>query len=438
MEVDVLVVGGGGREHELARQMDASPLVRKVYVAPGNAGTAQLKKGENVALSATDVIGIVDYAKSHEVSLVVIGPEAPLVIGLADALRGANIAVFGPSRQAAQLEASKVFASDFMERHDIPQPNCQTVHTLEEALAAIKDRNPRSYVLKADGLAGGKGVVLPESEAEAEQTIRDMCSGEGYDGAGKDGIVIQERLHGPEVSAFAVTDGTQVVLLPFSQDHKRLNDNDKGPNTGGVGAYSPLPESIVSIEQAAKIRDIAERSIAGMSADGMPYQGVLFIGLMLAEERGGDPVVIEYNVRFGDPETEVLLPVLSESGCDVADMIMAVANNTIASVRVPAEYTRTALTVCLCAAGYPGDVRKGDIIEGLDKTYDGAIIHQAGTKKENDEVVTAGGRVLYVTGFGATADEAAANAYAAIGEQGVHFDGMHYRRDIGYQVRTIK
>jgi phosphoribosylamine--glycine ligase len=434
-ELDVLVVGNGGREYELTRQLSLSPATSHVYTANGNAGTATLDKAQNVPLTPTDIEGILQFVAEKNIGLVVIGPEAPLITGLSDALRAKGVAVFGPSKQAAQLEASKAFAADFMQRQGIAQPELFSAHNLEDALSYIKDRPAESYVLKADGLAGGKGVVLPQSSDEAKIVLQEMFDGEGFDGAGKDTVVIQERLHGPEVSAFAVSDGTNFVLLPFAQDHKRLRDDDKGPNTGGMGAYAPVPDSIVSEAQAAKIRDIAKKSIDGMAAENMPYQGVLYIGLMLAEERGSDPVVIEYNVRFGDPETEILLPVLSESGFDVADMLLQAANGDVSNIQLPATFTKAALTVCLAAPGYPENPIKGSEILGLDKDYDGAIVHHAGTKLEDGKVLTAGGRVLYVTGFGDTISEAASHAYAAIGDQGVHFADMQYRRDIGHQAR---
>jgi phosphoribosylamine--glycine ligase len=346
------------------------------------------------------------------------------------------VAVFGPSKQASQIEGSKKFAADFMQRHDIPQPESHTVHSLEEALAITKDKEPRSYVLKAAGLAAGKGVVLPETLDEAQAVLQAMLSGEGFDGAGKEAVVIQERLHGPEVSAFAISDGTTIVMLPFAQDHKRLQDGDKGINTGGMGAYAPVPATIISDKQAEKIHDIARRSIEGMAADGASYQGVMFLGLMLAEERSGDPVVIEYNVRFGDPEAEVVLSILSESGFDVADMLHKAALGDISSVNLPVKYTKAALSVCLAAGGYPVNPRKDDEIRGLDTSYPGVFVHHAGTKQDGDTVFTTGGRVLYVTGFGSSIDQAAANAYAAIGPQGIHFDGMQYRTDIGHQARA--
>jgi phosphoribosylamine---glycine ligase len=433
--IDVLVVGSGGREYELARQMAGSKVVNKLYVAPGNAGTALLIKTENTPLAADDVNGIILFVSEHKIAAVIIGPDAAIAAGLGNALRAVNVPVFGPTQEAGKLESSKAFAADFMQRHDIPQPAHWTAHTEQEALDIIKDKAPASYVLKADGLAAGKGVALPQTSDEAITAIADMFSGQGYGGAGKSGVVIQERLHGPEVSAFAVSDGKNIVMLPFSQDHKRLNTNDTGPITGGVGAYSPLPETIVSTAQAQKIKDIAQRTIQCMAEEGTPYQGVLYLGLMLSEERGGDPVIIEYNARFGDPETQVILPVLNEAGVDVADLLLRAARGDVSGASVPDYTARAALTVCLSAAGYPENPTKGNEIHGLGNAYDGVIMQHAGTKQDNGKIVTAGGRVLYVTGIGDTIDEAAAKAYAAIGNDAIHFDGMQYRSDIGHQAR---
>jgi phosphoribosylamine--glycine ligase len=431
----VLVVGSGGREYELARQLSWAADIERVYVLPGNAGTALLTSTENIDLSPTDVPAIVSFVREHAITTVLIGPEAPLIAGLSDALRAEGVYVFGASRAAAMLEASKAFAADFMKRQGIPQPQYWIARSLDQALDVIRDRDPATYVLKADGLAAGKGVVLPRTMQEAKEALTRMFSGEGFDAAGKDGVVIQERLHGPEVSAFAVSDGVNFILLPFAQDHKRLFDNDEGPNTGGMGAYTPLPSNLVSQDQAARIHSIAAQSIAGMASEDTPYQGVLYIGLMLAEERNNTPVVIEYNARFGDPEAEVLLPALSESDIDVAHLLLQTAQGNLPSVSP--SLSGSVLTVCLAASGYPDSPRKGDTIHGLEKSYENVIIHHAGTKKTDDgSVVTNGGRVLYITGIGANPDEAAAHAYAAIGKNAINFEGMQYRHDIGYQVRT--
>jgi phosphoribosylamine--glycine ligase len=436
-DLNIVVVGSGGREYELARQMAAADKVRVVYVMPGNAGTAALSKGKNIDISPTDIDGIVAFVRKNNIEAVIIGPDSALAAGLADAVRAAGCLAFGPSRKAAQLEASKAFATDFMQRHQIPQPQYWTARSQQEALDIIKDKTPDSYVLKADGLASGKGVVLPQTGDEAETTISNMFSGDGFEGAGKSGVVIQERLHGPEVSAFAVSDGSNIIMLPFAQDHKRLKNGDEGPNTGGMGAYAPVPDSIVSPGVAEKIHAIAVRTIEGMAAEGTPYQGVLYLGLMLAKERNGDPVVIEYNSRFGDPETQVVLPLLSEAGFDVADMLWQAARGDISGLHLPASLQKTALTVCLAAEDYPVNPRKGDVILGLDSSYDNAIVQLAGVKQQGDKFVTAGGRVLYITGLGATADLAAQAAYGAIGPTGIHFDGMQFRTDIGFRPETL-
>jgi phosphoribosylamine---glycine ligase len=434
--MDALVIGGGGREYELGRQLALSSKINKVYFAPGNGGTAAMEKGENVAIAPSDAQGLVVFARDKKIGLAVLGMDVAVAQGVGDALRSAGILVFGPSREAGQLEWSKAFAAQFMNFHNIPQPVSQVVRSLPEGLDAIKGRPPQNYVLKADGLAMGKGVILPSTEAEAKEALTHMFDGTQFDGAGAHGVVIQERLHGQELSAFVVTDGKEFALLPLTQDYKRIRDNDEGPNTGGMGSYAPVPATIVNDQQRAKIHTIAEQTITSMAAEGTPYQGVLYMGLMLAEERGGEPVVIEYNARFGDPEAEILLPCLSESGVDVADMLLHAAQGNLSNVHVPDTLTTAALTVALASAGYPENPRKGDEIFGLGKKYDGVIVQHAGTKQEGDKWLTAGGRVVYITGLGKTVDEAAAKAYAAIGEQGVYFEGMQYRKDIGHQARS--
>lgn len=422
-----LIIGNGGREHAFARTLGNDVTI---FVAPGNAGTALMPNVTNVTTSDP-----VTFAVEHNIDLTIIGPEAPLVAGLADDFRAANLNVVGPNQIAAQLESSKNFACEFMERHGIAYPKSIKIHTLEE-LADITD-DATTIVIKADGLAGGKGVILPESNAVAEATLDAMFAG-AYDNAGKDGVVIQERLSGPEVSVFALTDGTDFVLLPFAQDHKRLKDGDRGPNTGGMGAYAPVPESIVSIEQADKIRDITKKTIDGMRAEDNMYKGILYIGVMLAEQRGGDPVVIEYNARFGDPEAEVVLTILAEEGVDVYELLKSTDNKLKGSLLDKLSVSKSALTICLAAGGYPEAPRKGDEIMGLDGEFpEGVFIHHAATALVNSEIVTSGGRVLYVTSVATTIDEAARSAYKVIGENGVHFEGMQYRTDIGKQARTM-
>ncbi|HEV2403159.1 MAG TPA: phosphoribosylamine--glycine ligase [Candidatus Saccharimonadales bacterium] len=434
---DVLVIGSGGREYELARQMQTSQLVRHVFVAPGNGGTNLLHKTSNIDLSPTDAVGIVSFAREKHIGTVIIGPDAAVAAGVGNALREAGIPAFGPTREAGRLESSKAFAAEFMRCHAIPQPESQVAHSLREAQRIIRDRSPDSYVIKADGLAAGKGVILPTDQRQADQTLRDMFTEGKYGGAGKSGVVIQERLHGPELSAFAVTDGSNFVLLPLSQDHKRLFDHDQGPNTGGMGAYAPIPKSLITFRQRSMIRDIVERTIHGMAEEGTPYQGVLYIGLMLPEEQHGNPVVIEYNARFGDPEAQVVLSCLSQSGFDVAQLLLDAANDRLpATETIPSEPKTTALTVCLAAAGYPDNPRGGDVLVGLGTSYPNVVVQHAATEQKGKELVTSGGRVLYVTGFGKTVHEAATQAYSAIGQQGIHFAGMHYRQDIGHQACT--
>lgn len=426
-EKTALVIGSGGREHALVKSLGENV---KVFVAPGNAGTGLMSNVTNVTTDDP-----VTFAKENNVDFTIIGPDSFIAAGLADKFRAAGLSVFGASQAAGRLESSKSFASVFMERHGIPQPKSTTVHSASELSA---DTDPLLIVLKADGLALGKGVVLPETAEEAQTILKEMLEGIGYEGAGKEGVVIQERLSGPEVSAFAVTDGTDFVMLPFSQDHKRLKTGDIGPNTGGMGAYSPLPESIVSPDQAAKIHEIAKKTIDGMKADGVPYQSVLYIGLMLAEQRGGDPVVIEYNARFGDPETQVMLTLLEDAGVDVYELLKSTDSTLKAGLLDGITFNKTAITVCEAASGYPESPRKGDQILGLDTTLPaGTFVHHAGTKLEDEKVITNGGRVLYVTSIADTIDQAATNAYSVISENGVHFDGMQYRTDIGKQARTM-
>ena len=436
---EVLVLGNGGREHALTLEMSKSPDVERVYWGPGNPGVDTIEKAESVRFGAGNTSDVLEFAEGKNGQLtVVIGPEAPLVGGLADTLRQEGIPVFGPNADAAQLEGSKGFASEFMKRHNIPQPGSVTVQNTEEALRELEGRLPETIVLKADGLAGGKGVVLPSTEQEVISTLALMFNGESFDNAGENGVVIQERLNGPEVSVFVISDGENYSIIPFfAQDHKRLGDGDQGPNTGGMGAYTPVPAAMINDRQLKKIQDIAKATIEGMASEGTPYQGVLYMGLMLADQHNGDPVVIEYNARFGDPETQVILTSLTDSGVDVHNMIHETAAGHVPDLGPPQFLGRAALTVCLAAKGYPEHPEKDAVIHGLEKTYPNVIIHHGGTKQLGEDIVVSGGRVLYVTGKGESVDEAAEAAYAAIGKDGIHFDGMQYRTDIGHQARTF-
>lgn len=431
MSESVLVVGSGGREHAFGAAVAGDG--RELYFTPGNAGTKAI--GTNISGAHNPLEVARDLGKP--LGLTIIGPEAPLMGGLADRFRHEGLPVCGPDRAAAELEGSKVFAHQFMTEYGIPQPRSQTVWDTAE-LAEYERHMPEAseIVIKADGLAGGKGVVLPETNEQACKVMHDMLTGQLFGGAGMDGVLVQERLHGPEFSLFVATDGERFVTLPASQDHKRLQDGDRGPNTGGMGAYAPVPSSILNPNQAAKAERIAEKTIVGMQREGSPYRGILYIGCMLAEEYDGDPVVIEYNARFGDPEAEVVLPLLRESGVDVYDLLRSTDGHlNEEALRGYSPLGHSALTVCLAAPGYPDHPQKGAAIYGLERAYPGVDIYHGGTKRQDGQTVASGGRVLYVTGHGQTVDDAAARAYAAIGQDGVHFDGMHYRTDIGWQAR---
>ncbi len=428
----VLIIGSGGREHALAWGMAQSAKVERIFISPGNAGTAREQKCENVAIS--DEAATVQFCKDKAVDLVVIGPEAPLVAGLSDALRAAGVTVFGASKAAAQLEGSKAFATEFMQKHGITIPDSRIVHSAAEAWAAISEfGGAEKSVIKADGLAGGKGVFLPDNDTEAADAIEKITSGK-MDGDGST-FVVQARNHGPEVSVFVLSDGQNFQIIPLaSQDHKRLLPGDKGPNTGGMGVYAPLPDWMLSAAQWDKIATIARKSIEGMAADGTPYQGVLYMGLMLAEELGGDPLVIEYNARFGDPETEVIMPLLQGNGVDIYDMLLATATGKIADFALPQSLNGAAIAICLAAEGYPDAPVTGKVISGLAETYRDVTVFHGGTKlDEAKNVITSGGRVLFVTGLGVNLEAASEAANGAIGPTAINFPAMQYRPDIAWR-----
>lgn len=435
MGASVLVIGSGGREHALAYGLSLSDNVDSVFVSPGSAGSATLSKTQNITLSDHDAI--VEWCEENGIDLVVIGPEIPLVEGLSDKLRATGIITFGASQAAAQLEGSKSFATEFMQRHDISIPDSKIVSNAEDAHRAIAlFGGPVLAVVKADGLAGGKGVFLPDTQEEAEAAVNSILAGE-VDGDGSR-LVVQQRNHGPEVSVFVLSDGDSHQIIPLaSQDHKRLLAGDKGPNTGGMGVYAPLPGWMLSDTQWDKIRDIAEKSISGMSSEGTPYQGVLYIGIMLSEELDGNPIVIEYNVRFGDPEAEVIIPLLIQNNVDIYEMLFAVASGSLAEYSLPKKLEGAALAICLAAEGYPVKPVTGQIVSGLNRTYPGVYVFHGGTKANGDEIITSGGRVLYITGFGDSLETASAAANAAIGEGKIHFPHMQYRTDIAHRAFNI-
>ncbi len=419
----ILIVGRGGREHALAWSLAKSPTVTRIWVAPGNGGIAVMGGvAGTVALQEDDFPGLTAFAQNNRIGLAVIGPEAPLAAGLADAFAAAGIPCFGPSKDAAQLEGSKAFAKDFMLRHAIPTARHAVFRDLASAIDHVRKAD-HPIVIKASGLAAGKGVVLPETTAEAELALRQMLTARIFGAAG-DEVLIEERLVGPEASVLAFCDGQTFSLMPIAQDHKRVFDDDKGPNTGGMGAYAPAP--VVGRALLAEIRQtIMAPALKGMAAEGMPFVGVLYAGLMLTKT---GPRVIEFNCRFGDPETQVILPLLKS---DLATVLRACAVGALESTEV-AWLPGSAVSVVAASGGYPGDYAKGCRITGLDDAaaLAGTHVFHAGTRQDADgHVLTDGGRVLSVTGIGETVAEASARAYAGI--EAIAFDCLHYRRDIG-------
>jgi phosphoribosylamine--glycine ligase len=422
----LLVIGSGGREHALAWKLAQSARVQKVFVAPGNGGTATEPALENVPLES--IPALLEFARRESVQLTVVGPEAPLAAGVVDAFRGAGLRIFGPTRAAAQLEASKDFAKRFMQRHGIPTARHATFSDAVHAKAYVREHGA-PIVVKADGLAAGKGVVVATSVAEATEAIDSMLVANRLGEAGAR-VVIEEFLDGEEASFIVMADGSHVLPLATSQDHKRLGDGDTGPNTGGMGAYSPAP--VVTPEIHARVmREIIQPTIAGMAKDGMPYTGFLYAGLMI--DRTGTPRTLEFNCRLGDPETQ---PILLRLKSDLLDLLdHAVAEKL---EKAEAEWDRrAALGVVLAAHGYPDAPRKGDRIEGLPRANTDLHVFHAGTRLDSGALVASGGRVLCVTALGDSLRIARSRAYEAI--ESIRFDGMQYRRDIGTKgLRGVK
>ena len=422
--MNILLLGSGGREHALAWKLAQSPLCNGIgdtlYAAPGNPGIAQ--EAECVALDATDHAAVIAFCETRRIGLVVIGPEAPLVDGLGDSLRAAGFAVFGPSRAAAQLEGSKGFTKDLCTRAGIPTARYDRASSLDAAMAAL-DNHALPVVLKADGLAAGKGVVIAESREEAEAALADMFGGQ-FGAAGAE-VVIEEFLEGEEASFFALTDGATILPFGSAQDHKRVGEGDTGPNTGGMGAYSPARVLTPLLEGEAIERIIAP-TVRAMRDAGMPYSGVLYAGLMLTRD---GPKLIEYNARFGDPECQVLMLRLED---DLAELLLACAENRLAGCAPPRFSPDTALTVVLAANGYPASPAKGGKIEGITLAEaTGAKVFHAGTAERDGMLVANGGRVLNVTALGSTVREAQENAYRAVAT--IDFGDGFCRRDIGWR-----
>jgi phosphoribosylamine--glycine ligase len=415
-----LVIGSGGREHALAWKLAQSPRIQKIFVAPGNAGTALDPDMENVPLTA--IPELVDFAQREQVHLTVVGPEAPLAAGIVDAFRAAGLKIFGPTQQAAQLEASKDYAKAFMVRHGIPTAAYATFTDAAAAHAHVEAKGA-PIVIKADGLAAGKGVVVAATVAEAHAAV-DMMLGENKLGAAGARVVIEEYLTGEEASFIVMVDGEHVLPLATSQDHKRLLDGDRGPNTGGMGAYSPAP--LITPELHARImREIIQPTVAGLRAEGVPYTGFLYAGLMI--DAAGNPRVLEYNCRMGDPETQ---PIMMRLKSDFLALLEHALSGTLHQVE--AEWDRrTALGVVLAAAGYPEAPRTNDVITGLPAPGEDYMVFHAGTALRDGQVVTSGGRVLCVTALGDTVKMAQRRAYEVASR--IHFAGMQMRHDIGHR-----
>jgi phosphoribosylamine---glycine ligase len=427
--MNVLVIGSGGREHALVWALRRSPGVRRIVCAPGNPGIEDL--AELAPVRADDISELQALARRERIDLTVVGPEVPLARGIVDAFRAAGLLIFGPTRDAAELEWSKAFAKGFMERHSIPTArHCVVSHTdREDALRKLRSFT-LPVVLKADGLAAGKGVVICTREEDAAGELATMLDGTAFGAAGTR-VVIEEFLEGEEASVFAITDGTSYVLLAPAQDHKRALDGDAGKNTGGMGAYAPAPVVTATVMHTVE-ETVLRPTLAGMAAEGRPYTGCLYIGLMLTA-RG--PRVIEYNCRFGDPETQVVLPLFSG---DLARLLVDASSGHLEASAHPSwhpEDPATAACVVLAAGGYPDHYESGDVIDGLDavKAAQDVVVFHAGTKRTGGAIVTAGGRVLGVTAFERTAGFAAALARCYDAVKQIHFDRMHYRRDIGHR-----
>jgi phosphoribosylamine--glycine ligase len=416
----ILVIGSGGREHALAWRIAQSPRISKVFVAPGNAGTAREDGLFNVALSAFD--DMIKFARDEEVALTVVGPEAPLAAGIVDAYRDAGLKIFGPTKAAAQLESSKDFAKQFMQRHGIATAQFQTFTDVQAAKRYIGDRGA-PIVVKADGLAAGKGVVVASTVEEANAAVDVMLGGNKQGDAGHR-VVIEEFLSGEEASFIAMVDGNHVLPLATSQDHKRLLDHDQGPNTGGMGAYSPAP--VVTPEVHGRVmREVITPTIQGMAKEGTPYTGFLYAGLMI--DGAGNPKVVEFNCRLGDPETQ---PIMMRLKSDLTVLLEHAVNGTLD--KVEAEWDRrAALGVVLAAAGYPDAPRKGDVIDGLPKATEEVRVFHAGTSMSGDKIVTSGGRVLCVTALGDSVKIARQHAYQVA--DAIRFAGCQMRHDIGWR-----
>jgi len=415
----VLVIGGGGREHALVWKIAQSPLVTQIYCAPGNPGTAQL--AVNVPIKVEEIDKLLGFAKAEGIDLAVVGPELPLSLGIVDLFREYGVTIFGPSRAAARIEASKAFSKDLMKKYNIPTAAYGVFTDVPSAEAFIRQTGA-PIVVKADGLAAGKGVIIAQTEAEAVAAVQEMLSGNAFGEAGSR-VVIEEFLTGEEASFLAITDGKNVIPLASAQDHKAIFDGDKGPNTGGMGAYSPAPVVTPEIHRKA-MEQVVQRAVDGMAAEGCPYQGILYAGLMVKD---GEVKTLEFNARFGDPECQ---PLLMRMKSDLVPLLLAVAEGDLSGRQIE-WHDQAAICVVLAAEGYPGDYPKGDAITGIEaaETLEQVKVFHAGTAEKDGAVITAGGRVLGVTALGEEVAAAIAQAYRAVDR--ISWRGMQYRSDIG-------
>ncbi|GAM08948.1 phosphoribosylamine--glycine ligase [Geobacter sp. OR-1] len=417
--MNVLVIGSGGREHALVWKITQSPLVKKVYCAPGNPGIGQI--AENVPIKVDDLPGLLAFAQKEDIGLTVVGPELPLSLGIVDLFEEYGLRIFGARRNAALIEASKAFSKDIMKKYRVPTAFYEVFSEVEPAIAYI-EKHGAPIVVKADGLAAGKGVIVAQTKDEAIAAVREMLSGNAFGDAGSR-VVIEEFLRGEEASFLAITDGKNIIPLASAQDHKAVFDGDKGPNTGGMGAYSPAPVVTPAIHEKA-MTEVMRRTIDGMAAEGRPYRGVLYAGLMI----DGDSVkTLEFNARFGDPECQ---PLLMRMKSDIVPLMLAVADGDISGMSLE-WHDQAAVCVVMAAKGYPGDYPKGDIISGLDlaATMPHLMVFHAGTAAAGTSFATNGGRVLGVTAVGDTVKDAIDRAYAGV--SAISWDGVHFRRDIG-------
>lgn len=419
----VLIIGAGGREHALGWKAAQNPNVETVFIAPGNAGTALEPKLENVNIGVEDIAGLVAFAQEKKIELTIVGPEAPLVIGVVDAFREVGLPIFGPTQAAAQLEGSKAFTKDFLARHDIPTGYYANFTEIEPAIAYVREQGA-PIVVKADGLAAGKGVIVAMTLEEAEDAIKDMLAGNVFGEAGSR-VVIEEFLEGEEASFIVMVDGSSVLPMATSQDHKRVGDEDTGPNTGGMGAYSPAPVVTPEIHNRI-LEEVIYPTVRGMDAEGAPYTGFLYAGLMI--DADGTPKVIEYNCRFGDPETQ---PIMMRMESDLVELCLMAIDEKLDEAESKWD-PRASIGVVLAAGGYPADYAKGDVISLPTSEVEGQKVFHAGTtNNEAGDVVTNGGRVLCATALGNTVSEAQERAYALTKQ--VRWNGMFHRNDIGYR-----